>query len=482
MSIMNKTYQVVSITFFTAFLIFSCTTTPEPVSKSPDFKAAVNGRSADELRREIDSLAEPAVEEGWTKSMAMAFVHPAGTEMMFYGQIREGEDAPDKNTIFEIGSVSKVMTGMLLAEMVARGELRFDTPVKDLLPESFSIPSLNGREISLLDLATHVSGLPRMPDNFSPENPENPYIDYSPDLMAAFLEDHELRREPGTKAEYSNLGSGFLGYALAQHAGTSYEDLLRERILLPLGMYDTTIELDENQGLRFAPGHNASGDPVSAWDIPTLGGAGAVRSSLSDMLLFLKAGMGITETPLQHVIDSTRIIRGPFNDENTMGLGWLISPAGICWHNGMTGGYHAFIAFDHSTGVGLVVLANTATQMVSELGGSIMRLLRNKPYNFELPEKVTVSEEILARYIGKYKLAPGAVFTISMENGRLFAQLTGQPSLQIHPESDTEFNYRTVPARIVFQLDDDGEVSGLVLHQGGQKMPARRLADEEKEE
>ena len=144
-------------------------------------------------------------------------------------------DAPyDGRTLFEIGSITKVFTGILLAEMAERGNVRLEQPVAELLPGDVVVPSRHGRQIRLVDLSTHSSGLPRMPDNFTPADPGNPYADYTVAKLYDFLRRHELRRDIGVEAEYSNVGVGLLGHALARRAGTSYEALVTARILDPL--------------------------------------------------------------------------------------------------------------------------------------------------------------------------------------------------------------------------------------------------------
>ena len=138
------------------------------------------------------------------------------------------------DNVFEIGSITKVFTASILADMASRGEVRLDDPVAKYLPSSAHIPSRNGRQITLLDLVTQSSGLPRMPSNFTPRDSMNPYADYSVQQLYAFLSGYQLTRDIGATYEYSNLGMGLLGHALALKAGTSYERLVTRRILTPL--------------------------------------------------------------------------------------------------------------------------------------------------------------------------------------------------------------------------------------------------------
>jgi CubicO group peptidase (beta-lactamase class C family) len=215
----------------------------------------------------------------------------------------------DGNTLFEIGSITKVFTSSLLADMVARGEVKLDDPVAKYLPKTVRVPSRNGKQITLLDLATQTSGLPRLPGNLKPKDEANPYADYTVDQLYAFLSSYELTRDPGSQYEYSNLGVGLLGHALALRGGKSYEDLLVDRILRPLRMDDTRITLSPSQKARLAPGHSVSGDIVPNWDLPTLAGAGALRSTANDLLKFLAANLDSTSKPLGRELATPHVPR-----------------------------------------------------------------------------------------------------------------------------------------------------------------------------
>jgi CubicO group peptidase (beta-lactamase class C family) len=267
-------------------------------------------------------------------------------------------DVPyDGRTLFEIGSITKVFTGILLAEMVERGEVRLDDPVQALLPRDVTLPSRNGKNIRLLDLATHSSGLPRMPDNFAPADPRNPYADYTPERLYAFLRGHQLTREVGERSEYSNLGAGLLGHALALRAGKSYEALVTDRILGPLGMVSTRVVLHPGDRERLAPGHSPAGSEVPNWDIAVLVGAGGLRSTVDDMLTFLAANLQPPEGPLGRAIRASHLPRTAFSEDAKVGLHWMIHTT---WHNGGTAGYRSYIGFDPARRTGVVVLANRA--------------------------------------------------------------------------------------------------------------------------
>ncbi|MBL8499523.1 MAG: beta-lactamase family protein [Nitrosomonas sp.] len=273
----------------------------------------------------------------------------------------------DANTIFEIGSVTKVFTALLLAGMVQRAELALTDPIAQYLPKEIIVPQRSGKVITLVDLATHMSGLPYMPDNFAPANPDNPYADYSIEQLYDFLSGYQLTRDIGSEREYSNLGYGLLGHVLARRAGTDYETLVRERILMPFGMESTSITLSSEMSTRLATGHNSALEAYPNWDLPALAGAGALRSTANDLLTFLEMALGIRETPLASAFAAMIVSRRPTGiGDNEMGLGWGIMKSGdneLIWHNGATGGYCSFIGFLPKMNVGVVALSNACTDI-----------------------------------------------------------------------------------------------------------------------
>ena len=380
--------------------------------------------------------------------------------------------------VFEIGSITKVFTASLLADMVARREVRLDDPVAKYLPTTVRMPSRTGRQITLVDLATQSSGLPRLPGNLTPKDSSNPYADYTVGQLYAFLSGYELTRNIGEKYEYSNLGVGLLGHTLSLRARTSYEDLVTRRVLAPLGMRETAITLTPALRARIAPGHDAEGNLVPNWDLPTLAGAGALRSTVSDMLTFLAANLDSARTPLVRALQQTHASRhATDNPSMTVGLAWhiLARPVGtIVWHNGGTGGYRSYIGFDAARRIGVVVLSNVSIS-VDDIGfhllDSTFPLQPPPPKRIE----VAVDSTVLARYVGDYQLAPQFHIVVTREAAHLFAQATAQPKFPIFAESDSTFFLKVVDAEISFERDSAGTVAGLVLHQNGQHIPGKRI-------
>ncbi len=382
----------------------------------------------------------------------------------------------DGNSVFEIGSITKTFTATVLADMVRRGEVRLDEPIAKYLPASARIPKRNGKEITFIDLSTQSSGLPRMPTNFAPKNAANPYADYDADRLFAFLGGYELPRDIGSQFEYSNLGIGLLGVTLAARDGVRYEAMLRRRVLDPLGMSDTRIKLTPESLERLAPGHNSAGMPAANWDLDALAGAGAIRSTVNDMLKYLAANLDSTSRPLGPAMhDAHRPLR-PAGGMR-IGLNWLVlSGAGpdITWHNGETGGYATFIGFDELNGNGVVVLSNTATP-VDDIGMHLLNAQRPLMIFPKPRTEMSLTAAVLERYVGDFALTPAFHLVITRDGATLSAQATGQEKVQLFAENENEFFLKAVDAQVSFTTDSSGAVTGLVLHQNGAHLPGRKI-------
>jgi serine-type D-Ala-D-Ala carboxypeptidase/endopeptidase len=386
----------------------------------------------------------------------------------------------DGRTVFEIGSVSKVFTAALLAEMVGRREVALTDPVSRLLPPSVRVPARDGREITLETLAAHTSGLPRLPTNLKPANPENPYADYSVEQLYQFLAGYELTRPIGETYEYSNLGVGLLGHALALKLGKSYEAAVTERVLAPLGMKDTRIALTPDMQSRIAQGHGAGGYPVPLWDLPTLAGAGAIRSTVDDMLTLVAANLGSKgQAPLPFLAATHAARHDTVKPQGQVGLAWHIRSGKdvvIVWHNGGTGGFHSFVGFDERRRTGVVVLYNSAAS-IDDLGFHLLdrqfALAPGTPPTRPRAE-VKVGADVLDKLVGEYVIGGSVVIAVTRDGGGLFVQLTGQPRFPVFAESPTRFFLKVVDAQITFVTDPAGTGTELILHQNGRDQRATR--------
>ena len=306
----------------------------------------------------------------------------------------------DAHSVFEIGSITKVFTSTLLADMVRRGEVRLDDPVEKLLPAGVKVGSRNGKRVTLLDLATHYAGFPIVPTNMIPADAANPYADYPVDSMYAFLAAFEPPRDPGGGYEYSNFGVGLLGHGLALRASTDYELLLRRRLLVPLGLSETAITIAPAMWDHLTQGHDDFGDPVPNWDLPSLAGAGALRSTAADMLTFAAANLSAPKGILGEAIRDAQAPRRPAGSAtdstagDSIGLNWLTSHRKrrtITWHTGGTGGYRSFLGLDLAARRAVVVLTNGAGDGCGDIGFHLL--------DSAIPlAPVPVSLEVVRRY------------------------------------------------------------------------------------
>jgi serine-type D-Ala-D-Ala carboxypeptidase/endopeptidase len=444
--------------------------------------------SNEEIRKILtDRLGERKDRVG----IVVGIIEPAGRRIVAYGSFDKNDTRPmSGNTVFEIGSITKVFTSLLLADMVQHGAVSLSDPVAKYLPSNVKVPERGGRMITLEDLARHRSGLPRMPTNFdATANPINPYAQYSVQQLYEFLSGYTLPRDIGASFEYSNLGGGLLGHVLSLAAGKDYETLIRTRICQPLGMNDTTITLSPELKTKLATGHDNRYEATSNWDLPALAGAGALRSTADDMISFLAAQLGYKKSVLDSAIAATRATRMPADNGMEIGLGWLMRPkkeSEIIWHNGGTGGYRSFAGFDPKARIGVVVLSNVSTTAgVDDIGFHLLdpssQLLPNNSPLILPPAShtaITLSPDILDIYVGQYQLAPNAVMTVTRKDNQLFVQLTGQGSAEIFPENKTDFFARVVDAQILFKTDSQGRANALVLRQLGRDQLAPRIGGE----
>jgi D-alanyl-D-alanine-carboxypeptidase/D-alanyl-D-alanine-endopeptidase len=387
----------------------------------------------------------------------------------------------DSATVFEIGSITKVFTSTLLAEMVQRREVKLDDPISKYLPRNVKVPSSKDREITLLDLATQTSGLPRLPTNLRPATVANPYADYTVPMLYQFLGGYTLTREIGSRYEYSNLGVGLLGHVLSLAGKKPYEELLEERVLRPLGMTETSIRLTPPLDKRVAQGFNAVGDPMGRWDFDALGGAGAVRSTARDMVKFLTATLDSSASALGPVMARTQVVRRPADrPDNSIALGWhIVNLFGttITWHNGGTGGYRAFIGFDDARDRGVVILTNSVVSP-DDIAFHLLepRVPLDLPARPPAPRvEIQLTEAQLEPFIGVYELAPAFRITITREGAELYGQATGQQRQRLFAEAPAKFFLRSVDAQITFIIGANGKVNELTLHQGGANIPGKRV-------
>ena len=380
----------------------------------------------------------------------------------------------NEKTMFEIGSITKLFTALLLSDMANRGEVRLDEPVAELLPAGTRVPVLDGRAITLRDLASHHSGLPRRPTNLRWEDrPDDPYAGYTAENLYQFLATHELIRTPRDSFEYSNVGVGLLGHALVLRAGaTGYESLIRARILDPLRMDDTVFAIPSRLAANVASAHDDSLDPVPDWTFDVLAGAGGLHSNLSDLLRFMDAVCD-QGSPISAMI-------GPLvtpRDQGGLELGPPLPPhpdgAISLSAGGTTGGSRSFLRCVPEWKRGVAVLSNTGIGHVFNLGIHVLDPRCGLIFD---RKEVAIDSACFARLVGRYQLGTIGVFDVTSTTDRLYLRLADQPAFRVYPTSEWHFFYKRVGAQVTFEPGEDGRAARLILHQNSTDQIAERIA------
>ena len=344
------------------------------------------------LRRDLaQALKEGDLAPATSAGVAIGLVRKGVRRVFAYGTAKP-------ESIFEIGSITKTFTGLILAQMVQQGQVRLDEPIRELLP-SGTVAKPDGPEITLLDLVTQHSGLPRMPDNFKPADPGNPYADYAVPDLYTYVAQHGVKKPADAGFLYSNVGVGLLGQGLANRAGVTYAKLLRSEITDPLGMNDTSISLSESQEHRFIPGHLSNHQPAHAWDLNAFAGAGGVRSTAGDMLKYLEAQLhpqkiNLLNSPnartLPAAIIQSQKLQADVGSGSKIAFAWMFNSKFAYWHNGATGGYSSIAFFNQDENFAAIVLLNTAI---------------SKRRTFE----EMLAEHIIERFMGRQAISLGPV-------------------------------------------------------------------------
>jgi serine-type D-Ala-D-Ala carboxypeptidase/endopeptidase len=387
-----------------------------------------------------------------------------GTTTAVYAANGSAAKLPGDRSVFQIGSVTKTFTATLLAAMVQAKEVRLDDPIAKYLPLGIRAPEFEGQQITLESLAEQNSGLPSLPANFAPSDPSNPYAGYTTAQLYQALSQTTLMRAPGAQYEYSNFGVALLGQLLADRMHESYPSLLETRVLKPLGMNDTAVVGTPASRTGLVPGYATDGSAEPPWDIGSFDAAGSIESDLHDMLIYLKANMAAPSGVLGNAMADAQAPRFPvaLNGLLRIGLIWQTNTrSGITWHNGETGGYHAFIGFDRAAAHGVVVLANVADMQIDQLAVHVLA-----PY-VPAPVPVTAANTEPSPYSGVYRLTPSFAITIFARKGSLYAQGTGQPALKLTSLGHNAYAVQGVDAQITFELDSSGKATALTLHQNG---------------
>ena len=408
---------------------------------------------------EIKSVLERRLGKG-QGSVAVGIVTRDGTNTFFHGDV-------NGDSIFELCSITKVFTALLLAEMTVRDELELDDPVTKFLGGRSRIRE----DILLFHLATHTSGLPRSPADFT--------MEYSEKQLYDFLSAYSFPEQIGKKFKYSNVGFGLLGHVLALETGTSYEQLVLDRICKPLQMKDTGIRMSLEQSARRVAGYNSAGQKIPTRELPVVyQSAGSLRSTLNDMLKFLKANLAPDRSRLGRAIEKAQEAHVPSAIPHTRaGMAWNVTSTGlskVIWHEGQITSHYAFIGLDRKQGVGTVILSSSGIPL-TDIGVHILDkrqpLADSEPPQQPNPE---FDKSSFASFVGVYEVRPNYTITISEEDDRLFSQATGMPELEILPITETEFAVKGFNIKITFIKDKTGAITSLIVHQAGTEVKARK--------
>jgi CubicO group peptidase (beta-lactamase class C family) len=325
------------------------------------------------LEDKVDSVIRPAVRAGRFVGVVVAAWDRGSRKIYGFGRSSATGPTPDAGTVFEIGSLTKTYTAAVLASAVRDGLMALQQPARDVPPGAV-LPSWQGQGFTLLQLASHTSGLPRLPDDLvtSPGYvASDPYAHYDEAALASFLSRYVLPRAPGSRYEYSNLGFGLLGHLLERRLGVSYEEAVLSRVARPLGLADTRITLDGDGAARLATGHDSEGRPVPPWTFDVLAGAGALRSTAADQLTYAAALLGHGPAPVTADIAACIVPRfAPAGAAYTVGLAWVLQPLGgtgytMIGHDGGTAGFSSFLGAVPERDVAVVVLSNSDQEVVS---------------------------------------------------------------------------------------------------------------------
>lgn len=317
----------------------------------------------------IRSLLEARIKAGKARGYALALIERNG-EVRIIAAGSSGNaarEAIDGDTIFEIGSITKTFTGTLLAQLQEEGRLKPESTVGDIVARTLPKVHLKAGgvgSIRLEALATHTSGLPRLPNSLRfyagmLTQPGNPYAGYSREDLWSYLQDYKHDAGKSHPSAYSNLGMGLLGDLLALHEGTDFNSLVQRRIAGPLGLRDTAQDTAPAARNRLAVGHDEKLKPVSYWDLSVMTGAGGLRSSARDMAIYLKAQQSGS-------LAGSRAAQQPrarMSEASQVGFAWITTRRHgdeIVWHNGGTGGFRTFAGFSKLSGRAVVLLANSA--------------------------------------------------------------------------------------------------------------------------
>jgi len=438
--------------------------------------SAASSHASPEINKLIQTVNHKINTEKVGLGAAIVVINGDKTEFHNFGLSRlENQAKVNTKTLFEIGSITKTFTATALASMVKEGKVKLNDPVQKYLPATVSLPIKNNKPITLLSLANHSSGLPRLPTNMLMTDQLDPYADYTTELMYEFLNNHQLQYEVGSHQEYSNLGYGLLGHVLTLIDQKTYQGVINERVLKPLGMSNTFVDIPQSKQNDLSNGHNAQLEKTKHWHLETLAGAGALKSTIEDMAIYLKANLNKQKLPNEFELTQALTAKND-TPQTKISLAWLHNSSDnkdFLMHDGGTGGFRSFIGFDKKNKKGIVILANTVFDM-NEVG---FHYLNNSLDTIKLiaPKSITLTSKQLTKLNGRFELVPEFVLSITNDKEQLYVQATGQQKLPLTAISATEFVNNQVKVKIAFEVDEQNTALSLTMYQAGQALPGVKL-------
>ncbi len=401
---------------------------------------------------------------GRIASASVAHIQGAAVEISGHGAVDGDQGAkPDADTQYQIGSINKVFTKLLLAESVAAGTVAYDTALGSLLPESFKPSNPAIKSITLESLALHHSGLPRLPANLDPSNAVNPYGSYDETRLLSGLAIARANQPLGRFYSYSNFGSGLLGHVLGKAHGEGYRAAVMRDVLQPLGLQRTAFAPDANAAKAFS-----AGKQVPPWEFQdAFAGIGALWGSVSDLARLVQAYLGAHEHQLQHALGHDLQIHADADAFEVTRV-WHVARANgkpIYWHNGGTGGFRSFVGFRTDDRRGIAILVSGDADPTN-IGLAALGATPSQPE----PRQVDAS------VFGQYQLSRDFGIGVYHDSGKLVAQASGQAPLKLHALGDDWYAIAEVDAAVRFVREED-QVSALELVQNGMVQRALRSAD-----
>jgi CubicO group peptidase (beta-lactamase class C family) len=411
-----------------------------------------------------------AANGAWGGGIAVGLIDGNDQAEWFFGKAADGV-TPDRDSAFEIGAATDVLTGLLVAQAVLEGKLRLGWTLRQILPADFPWRDERLAATTVEDLVTQHSLLPPGPTNLFPLRAEDPYSDYRQSDLLAWLANVQMPT-PAAGAGYSILNGGVLGLLLARVHADDYPNLMAARILVSLGMTHTGFD---DSG-RLLSGR-AFGQPVAHWHFDAFAGAAGLRSSLGDLLGFVRANLRPEGSSLRAALLLARQARST-DPGGGIGFGWNVHEVTVdqqswplVWRASVTGGFSTFIGFRTDRQQGLVLLAASATELapigLAWLSGESAPGTPAPPYSAPAGQA--------ARYPGLYRLLNGPELTVRSAAEALSAQLRGQPSWPLFPIADDVYATRGGAILITFLRNVD-EINGLLLRTDGAYVMAHRLS------